>query len=184
MSRRIPLFVLAGFALFTAIVIATSICYSMQFIYLAPVRWDRPPLIEPFSLLISKGCIIYEPSSWGSGPPIEKPIFILDFPASKSIVVPTVVRDNPWWHLGFNYSRAPFADCLQIPFWPLLATLIAGLFIQIRRRLRKWQMDGVFCKTCGYDLRASNERCPECGKPFLHELVKSITQAENPRAVQ
>jgi hypothetical protein len=51
----------------------------------------------------------------------------------------------------------------RIAIWALgihLATL-AGLYQSRRRRLRK-QMAGL-CLVCGYDLRASPERCPECG---------------------
>jgi hypothetical protein len=39
---------------------------------------------------------------------------------------------------------------------PIIAT------IQIIRRLRKPRQPGK-CQVCGYDLRATPDRCPECG---------------------
>ncbi len=41
---------------------------------------------------------------------------------------------------------------------------IALLFI--RERQRRQQLAGHFCLRCGYGLRASTERCPECGLPM------------------
>jgi hypothetical protein len=62
-----------------------------------------------------------------------------------------------------------------IPLWamflpPLLWTI---LVMRSYRRKRKRSRMG-FCAKCGYDLRASNDHCPECGTPF----VPSAKQAQ------
>lgn len=53
---------------------------------------------------------------------------------------------------------------LQVPPWLvcLLFSLLPTLWLVHRRRARKARQAGL-CSGCGYDLRASPERCPECG---------------------
>jgi hypothetical protein len=43
----------------------------------------------------------------------------------------------------------------------LVATIVAVLWHRARRR--QYRMRNHLCLNCGYDLRASPERCPECG---------------------
>jgi len=57
---------------------------------------------------------------------------------------------------------------LQLPYW-LIALMAAFLpiywLINFKRmRTLKKRINGCFCISCGYDLRATPDRCPECGK--------------------
>lgn len=69
---------------------------------------------------------------------------------------------------GGGWGRNSMLWNLVIPFW-LLTTLLAllplcevpVLIFAIRKSLRQTQ---GHCLHCGYDLRASPERCPECGQ--------------------
>jgi hypothetical protein len=71
-------------------------------------------------------------------------------------------------YLGFNCSYSLDAKdryfALRIPHWfPLL---LCGICIfRYSRKLRTRALgDGTLCENCGYDLRATPERCPECGQ--------------------
>jgi len=55
----------------------------------------------------------------------------------------------------------------RIPLW-IPAFMCGSSFLIVTRplyRLRKRKKLGL-CLKCGYDLRASKDRCPECGSPF------------------
>ena len=56
---------------------------------------------------------------------------------------------------------------LSAPFWAMVAIFSTGPVLWGRRRFReamhrKRSLRGL-CPVCGYDLRSSFERCPECG---------------------
>jgi hypothetical protein len=78
--------------------------------------------------------------------------------------------------LGFGYGtvrivRSPnviaVARRIEVPFWTvivlLLATMVWSLRGARRRYARMIRGRGRVCPVCGYDLRATPGRCPECG---------------------
>jgi hypothetical protein len=84
--------------------------------------------------------------------------------------------------LGFRLAAGDFLDtsettwgrynlqCAQrvviLPYWSLiLSTGMLPAICAIRAyRRHRWRRSGK-CENCGYDLRASPDRCPECGVP-------------------
>jgi len=67
---------------------------------------------------------------------------------------------------------------LTIPFFlPLaLSVVLAIAFLLAARPRTRGRAKAGLCRACGYDLRASKERCPECGTP----IPSTAGPAENP----
>src|SRR5205814_2367741 len=77
--------------------------------------------------------------------------------------------------LGFSYGRGAIpvpggkADLrwLTLPYWAIFASSAILPFIAARKRWRSRQRRlrtiGARCPNCNYDLRATPDRCPECG---------------------
>lgn len=54
-----------------------------------------------------------------------------------------------------------------LPYWiPLALTIPLPAFWMFRRRRKTQRIRTRLCLSCGYDLRASTDRCPECGTPI------------------
>ena len=78
-------------------------------------------------------------------------------------------RFNPWLGFWFEWSRDPATVRREIivPYWSLAvltgALPAVWLVRTARRRLRDRRAAAGLCTACGYDLRGSAGRCPECG---------------------
>jgi len=67
---------------------------------------------------------------------------------------------------GVRYSQSwagPRTLSVWVQYWLLCVVSGAGPLMLILRRLRRRTPRDGMCVNCGYDLRATPDRCPECG---------------------
>ena len=76
-------------------------------------------------------------------------------------------------------GRVVTRHMFYLPYWlpALVAGLMPGIWLWGRWTIRFRRKHGL-CLNCGYDLRASKERCPECGTPVA-ATVKSSRITDN-----
>jgi hypothetical protein len=55
-------------------------------------------------------------------------------------------------------------------FWAYQRTAVAVAGVQAKRRERRYST-AEHCPACGYDVRESADRCPECGQAFVRRTV-------------
>jgi len=87
-----------------------------------------------------------------------------------------------WGHIPYNWNALGFAyagktdtikgvivqwQLLTLPYWflTLASAILPATWLRkfIRRRRERGRASRGHCPACGYDLRASPDRCPECG---------------------
>ena len=90
-----------------------------------------------------------------------------------------------WQNLGFTSTinakpTIMMADLMvvatwsatAVPLWPLmLAAAPAAISMYRNRRSVRWAREGR-CRSCGYDLRETPDRCPECGRVVEATIAK------------
>ena len=70
------------------------------------------------------------------------------------------------------FARSPAGFTLRFPFWLVVGALLAVLSGRWAHRRFRRKPAHVSCDNCGYDLRASRDRCPECGTPISEPTVE------------
>jgi predicted RNA-binding Zn-ribbon protein involved in translation (DUF1610 family) len=106
--------------------------------------------------------------------------------------IPVQYRNGPCvvtW-IGYNgIDTAAYSENHRtrwgFPLWPLpVAPAACGLWFWRRAASLRTRRRSRLCSRCGYDLRASTHRCPECGLAIIERsLPRGCTHPPFPRVV-
>jgi hypothetical protein len=151
--------------------LATAIAWPISYWREATVRRNNPApggmqtiialndqrlwFVQGSSQQVIPTTVIY---SWESSPSPPSPISL--FRIGREIHG----DQHEFYVLGFLWSFDPtfLFIGVGVPFWFLLVVFVCPIIAWAGHR-RQTALPLHHCKQCGYDLRATPERCPECG---------------------
>ena len=136
----------------------------------AHVRQERPY----FDLTSDEGWLTLRVSE---RPPMTRGTFWVRRPQRSNVAIHQAgffdaATGITWWGLTYFEGSlialpAPnrFSHSFSVPYWLVASLAAAWPLIHFVRRWRaiRARDSGTICGVCGYDLRASPHRCPECG---------------------
>lgn len=99
---------------------------------------------------------------------------IWDIPEQGWLAIGLAPITTPVWLIIVTLAAVPSLPYL-LGFWASYFLPLLGLYLLASRRSIKMrrQMNGQ-CTTCGYDLRATPDRCPECGTAIDYMVRKPV----------
>lgn len=127
------------------------------------LQWTRSGTFE--ELFASAGGLFHS-VNYKTGMP-ESPVRYQRKPPLGLWIAPSVTEKQRWHFAGFWWvsTGAPYpaGRSIGVPCWFVTAcfTILPSTWLMRRRANRRYP-DGS-CLSCGYDLRATPDRCPECG---------------------
>jgi hypothetical protein len=82
----------------------------------------------------------------------------------SEIVIGYYIFALPLAYIVFGGSESAVLVCPFFVFMPIGVLIAYGVLLGASADRRRFNKDGhPICPTCGYDLRATPDRCPECG---------------------
>jgi hypothetical protein len=110
------------------------------------------------------------PRQWNADRPQMSSPLKFGWTARGPSTMPAVASNAPWWErMGLIYRSGSSASYtawfVRSPFWLMLTLGATSPSIMLFRhwQSRRRRARQGLCKRCGYDLRATPDRCPECG---------------------
>jgi hypothetical protein len=85
-----------------------------------------------------------------------------------TVHAPSLRNGFGFYHAWVGVRGATSIHHVGVPYWAVFVVVglpLASWTCHVRRQGRRQQAG--CCERCGYDLRATPERCPECGAPGL-----------------